>query len=407
MNRDDRQKLSVKRWIDSGGHGTIQATTGFGKTHVAIILIQAMYKRNPNLVVLIGVPTDVLKEQWTRELAKNQLFSVCKVEIFNTIVKNEYLVDLLILDEVHGCASPGNLYIFDCVKYKYILGLTATWERLDHAEQRLEQYCPVCDQINLEDALKNNWVSCYRKYQVLIDVDMTQYWEYNSKFQQLFAFFNHDFKLVMELVRNPNKAKVWAKKNGKLEGAVRGYCAQFMKYLRARKSFVMSHPKKFEIANKILDARPNNKCILFTASVKDAELFKKRGLICHSQRKKKENKAVIEEFNQMSNGLIVSPMALRTGVDIKGLSLGISCSCNSSQLLSYQELGRVIRLEDGKVAEFFTLVIRGSIEQTWYNNANRNQSYITIDENQLDIVLNNGELSTRPKKGPVDLEYRF
>ena len=109
----------------------------------------------------------------------------------------------------------------------------------------------------------------------------------------------------------------------------------------------------------------------------------------------------------MSNGLIVSPMALRTGVDIKGLSLGISCSCNSSQLLSYQELGRVIRLEDGKVAEFFTLVIRGSIEQTWYNNANRNQSYITIDENQLDIVLNNGELSTRPKKGPVDLEYRF
>lgn len=137
-----------------------------------------------------------------------------------------------------------------------------------------------------------------------------------------------------------------------------------MKYLRARKSFVMSHPKKFEIANKILDARSDRKCILFTASIKDAELFKNRGLICHSQRKKKENKAIIEEFNQMSNGLIVSPQSLRTGVDIKGLSVGISCSCNSSQLLSYQELGRVIRLEKGKVAEFFTLVVRGSIEQT-------------------------------------------
>nr|DAE19903.1 MAG TPA: Helicase conserved C-terminal domain [CrAss-like virus sp. ctYsL76] len=168
----------------------------------------------------------------------------------------------------------------------------------------------------------------------------------------------------MDLIKNPKKIKIWAKKNGKIEGVVRGYCTQFMKYLRARKSFVMSHPKKFEITNKILDARTNEKCILFTASVKDAELFKKRGLICHSQRKKKENKAVIEQFNQMSKGLIISPQALRTGVDIKGLSVGISCSCNSSQLLSYQELGRVIRLEEGKIAEFFTLVIKGSIEQT-------------------------------------------
>lgn len=377
------------------------------KTYCAIMLISALIKRNPQLSVLVGVPTEVLKDQWNRELAKNQLFSVCKVEIFNTIIKNSYTVDLLILDEIHVCASPSNLYIFECVKYKYLLGLTATWERLDHAEKRIEKFCPICDQIKLEDALKNNWVSPYRKYQVLIDVDMTQYHEYNVKFQQLFSFFNHDFKLVMDLVKNPLKAKIWAKKNGKLEGVVRGYCAQFMKYLRARKSFVMSHPKKFEIANKILDARLDSKCILFTASVKDAELFKKRGLICHSQRKKKDNKAVIEEFNQLSKGLIVSPQALRTGVDIKGLSVGISCSCNSSELLSYQELGRVCRLEPNKIAEFFTLVIRGSIEQTWYNNANKNQSYITINEQQLDVVLNNGEISTRPKKGMIDIEHRF
>lgn len=377
------------------------------KTRVAILAIKAFVKRNPNFVVLVGVPTEVLKEQWNRELAKNKIFSFCKVEIFNTIVRNKYKVDLLVLDEVHGCASPGNLYIFECVEYKYLLGLTATWERLDHAEQRIEKFCPVCDYVKLEDALKNNWVSSYRKYQVLIDVDMSKYWEYNLKFQQLFAFFNHDFNLVMDLVKNPKKIKIWAKKNGKIEGVIRGYCTQFMKYLRARKSFVMSHPKKFEIANKILDARTNEKCILFTASVKDAELFKNRGLVCHSQRKKKENNAVIEQFNQMSKGLIISPQALRTGVDIKGLSVGISCSCNSSQLLSYQELGRVIRLEEGKIAEFFTLVIKGSIEQTWYNNANRNQHYITINEKQLDIILSGGDVSTRPKRGIVDIENRF
>ncbi len=407
MNRDERQRLSVRRWIDAGGRATVVGCTGYGKTRCAILIIASFVKRNPKFKVLIGVPTEVLKEQWNRELAKNQLFSICKVEIFNTIVKNKYEVDLLVLDEVHGCSSHGNLHIFDCVNYKYILGLTATWERLDHAEKQIEKFCPVCDTITLEDALKNNWVSSYRKYKVLIDVDMTQYTEYNAKFQRLFSFFNHDFKLIMGLIKSPSRAKAWAKSNGKSEGVVRGCCTQFMKYLRARKSFVMSHPKKFEVARKILAARSNCKCILFTASVRDAELFKDLGLVCHSQRKKKDNKAVIDEFNKLSIGLIVSPQALRTGVDIKGLSVGISCSCNSSELLSYQELGRVIRLEENKTAEFFTLVIRGSVEEQWYNNANRNQSYITISEDQLDLVLNNQTISTRPKKGIVDLDSRF
>jgi hypothetical protein len=67
----------------------------------------------------------------------------------------------------------------------------------------------------------------------------------------------------------------------------------------------------------------------------------------------------------------------------------------------------VIRLEENKTAEFFTLVIRGSVEEQWYNNANRNQSYITISEDQLDLVLNNQTISTRPKKGIVDLDSRF
>lgn len=36
---------------------------------------------------------------------------------------------------------------------------------------------------------------------------MTEYNVYNAKFQQLFAYFGHDFKLVMELIKSPLKAK--------------------------------------------------------------------------------------------------------------------------------------------------------------------------------------------------------
>lgn len=407
MNRDERQKLSVKRWIDSGGKSCIVACTGYGKTHCAILIIQSFIKRNPQFKTLIVVPTDVLKEQWKRELAKSNLFPFCKVEIINTILQNQYNTDLLILDEVHQYASPKRIKLFELINYKYVLGLTATYERLDGLHKNLISFVPICDTITLNDALKNHWVSDYRNYKVLLNVDMSQYNEYNKKFQHLFAYFNHDFSLVMSLLKSKRKLKIWAKNNLKDEKTVIGYLAAFMKYLKLRKSFVMSHKKKFEIANKILDARNDKKCILFTATVKDAETFKSRALICHSQRKKSENKKIIDEFNLLNVGNIVSPNALRTGVDIKGLSVGIALSCNSSQISSWQSLGRVIRLEEGKVAEFFTLVIQNSVEENWFNIANKNSSYITINEQQLDLILNGKEISTRPKKGPIDIENRF
>ena len=41
------------------------------------------------------------------------------------------------------------------------------------------------------------------------------------------------------------------------------------------------------------------------------------------------------------------------------------------------------------------------------NPGNSNQKYITINEDQLDIILNGGEISTRPKRGIIDIEHRF
>lgn len=89
-------------------------------------------------------------------MAKHQLFQVCKVEIINTIVKNTYNVDLLVIDECHLVPSPVNIEIFQTVRYKYILGLTATLERLDGRHELLTPYMKVCDTITLKDALKNN-----------------------------------------------------------------------------------------------------------------------------------------------------------------------------------------------------------------------------------------------------------
>ena len=78
---------------------------------------------------------------------------------------------MIILDEVHRYASDVFSLVFKQVGYKYILGLTATFERLDGKEILLQKYAPVIDKITLEDSLLNGWVSPYIEYEVLINVD--------------------------------------------------------------------------------------------------------------------------------------------------------------------------------------------------------------------------------------------
>lgn len=212
----------------------------------------------------------------------------------------------------------------------------------------------------------------------------------------------------MKCVQSPRIAALYAKKLGRTLKEIRGFAAAWMKMLRNRKSFVMSHPKKLEIANKILDARKDKKCITFSATIKDAEQFRSRGaLILHSKQKKQENKQIIENFNSLTSGVLSTSKSADAGLDVKGLSVGIILSGDSSKTRTTQRVGRAIRQEEGKIAEIFTLVIGKSIEENWYSNANVNQQYITINENQLDIILNGGEVSTKTKRGIADTKYRF
>ncbi|MBQ0113505.1 MAG: hypothetical protein KBT03_10270 [Bacteroidales bacterium] len=323
-------------------------------------------------------------------------------------MKNTYSVDLLIIDEVHCTASPTNILIYQTVNYKYLLGLTATFERLDGRHELLLKYMTVCDTITTEEAVKNNWLSPYRNYKVLLKVDLTQYNEWNTKFHSMFSFFNFDFKLAMGCIQDKRVAAKFARMIGKSDKEVRGYAANWMSLLRKRKSFVMSHPYKFEIANKILDARSDKKCIAFSATIKDAEKFKSKGaLILHSKQRKKENEAVMAVFNSRPNGILSTSKCADAGVDIKGLSVGIILSGDSSKTRTTQRVGRIIRFEEGKISEMFTLVVAGTVEETWFNNSNTNKQYITINEDQLDIILNGGEISSRPRTGIEDMKNRY
>lgn len=406
MDRTERQKLCIKRWLEANGTATVVASTGFGKTRVGLLAAELLIKKKSDAKVLISVPTEILKEQWMEELIQRNMLSNCRVMVINSIVKGDWEVDLLIIDECHLVASDTFRAIFDRVTYNMVLCLTGTLERLDGKEVVIKQYAPVCDNIPMKEALANGWVSPVKEYVVMLDVDLTEYNKLNQTFIGFFSQMNYDFELAMKCATDAMYRNKIAKKLGLKPKELAGIAFGWLKALKGRKAFVQSHPKKFEIARKILDARKDKKCITFSATIKDAEFLNNKEFVLHSKKSKKQNNEILELFNNATVGTIHSSKSCDQGVDIRGLSVGIILSTDSSKIRKTQRNGRICRFEEGKTAELFTLVIRGTQEWNWFQNS-ITTNYTVINESQLDEVLAGKTIETRERENVEDKKFRF
>lgn len=416
VSRDERQAESVNKWLKSNGKGTVVAGTGVGKTVIAIKCIQRVRTKYPNLSVLVIVPTDLLKDQWESELSKWNVSNNTRVKVMKGASKQEDECDMLIIDEAHRINAETISNVFNVIKYKIILGLTATFERLDGRHEILSRFAPVVDTITLEEAQLNGWVSKYKDYVVLIDVDdLDVYQKLDAKFNEHFEFFDRDFDLIMKMVGPKgfvNKLKYrdelckHTNKNPKEVLKDINYHANgFIQALQSRKKFVLEHPKKLEIAEEIIAARPNSKIITFSANTKVAESFSS-GYIYTGKEGKKKNRMTLEEFSSLPAGQLNTVKLAEEGMNLPDLSVGIMLGVNSSKTKAVQTLGRVIRLSKDKTAEFFTLVINDTVETKWMQNSRINKNFESIDVENLRKVLK-GEPYEKYRRKLKDFTFRF
>lgn len=351
------------------------------------------------------MPTQILKEQWEEQLQAWCLSENVRVEIINTVVKSQWDYDLLIIDEVHRTATETFSKVFNCVHYKNILCLTGTLERLDGKEVYIECHAPVCDRITLQEAEENGWIAPHKEYLVLLDVDLTEYNQLTKTFNSCFAQFGFDFNLAMSCATNIITCRKTAKQMGVAPNTLMGVAQKWMKCMRLRKEFIYNHPKKMEVAKRIMAARSDAKGITFSATIKQAESFG-NGYVMHSKKKKKENSEILDKFNASKSGFLHTSKAADEGVDVDGVNLEIVLHTDSSKIRKTQRVGRAVRFQEGKTAEIFTLVLRNTQEVNWFNNSNTSR-VITINEEQLEQVLEGKEIQTRERDTVVNTKFRF
>lgn len=388
MNRDERQAICIEKWKAAKGKGIMLLPTGFGKTRTAIKICEKFFKIRPEIKIVVVVPSDNLKKQWLKQIVDAGLHHNTVIDTVHTLVKRDSSCNLLILDEVHMYASDVFIQIFERVKSNFLLGLTGTLNRLDGKEQLILNYMPVVDHITLPEAVKNGWVSEYIQYKLEIEVDLTDYKEYSAKFLHHFAFFGHNFDLAMACLKDVRARIMFASRlQGKSEKDVLVQALGFSKAMRQRKDFIYNHPRKIELVNKIIAARSDRKIITFTKSVKHARLIEK-GEVYHGDIKpQKEKDRLLKVFNEADAGVLNTCKAVDMGTDLDGVNVAVIISGDSSQITKAQRIGRALRYSEGKIAELWSFVLKGTAEEGWFDKANNGTAYTTIYDYQLDSML--------------------
>lgn len=213
MTRDERQTLSVKRWIDKEHRATIEATTGFGKTRIAIQVINLLRRNDKTRKVIVVVPTLQLQQQWQEVLVEYGHDTNTEVYIINSFVKmTKMRCSMLILDEIHRYAANTFSKVFQVCIYDFLLGLTATMSRLDKKHDILEKYAPICDRITTAECRKNRWISQMVEYNLgveMSDQDRERYSELRKEFQKNFDKFESDFDIMKNCARSIKPRMVW------------------------------------------------------------------------------------------------------------------------------------------------------------------------------------------------------
>lgn len=406
LSKDEKQDEFINLWGKNGGRGSLVAATGFGKTVVAVKIVKKMLVHHPNRRFLVVVPKIELKKQW--EDAFNGIAKV-DVRVINGLVEENKSLqfDLLILDEYHNYASPKFRNVFKIIKYKFLLGLTATIERLDGEHTLLETYAPVLMRIPRKEAMENKWISGFEEYNyghTMTEDEMKRYTEIQIDYNKYFKMFKFNYDQAKRCL-----SKDWSEEYAFRQGwnrtlpddhqwspkRIQYYAMRFNKAVSERKHFLYNLPSKISLIKQIYEKYPV-KTIHFCESTSFADKVASvipQSTVYHtnikgekvegSRRKGKKTKMdeAIEDIKSGKANFMSSSKALDEGLDVPDLYQAIISSYTSNPKQYQQRGGRATRLlksDPNKVARIITIYTIGTQEEKWVKAAQQGAFVETI-----------------------------
>lgn len=364
MTREELRDAAISIFKDSHNIA-IQAATGVGKSKIAIDLCRVCAdKENRALKVLLLIAETAHYKNWEDEIKKWSFTAPIYIACYASMKKyRNTRWDVIIFDEAHHLGSELRLDLFDTLRAKYRIFLSATLK--DSLLFRLEESCgPISNlKMGLQDAFSANILPEPKIKLIPLELDNTHYTEtiveeWGKKEKRLTAtcMFADRWKFIRDKKRVPNgKLIIQCTQKQKYDY----YCEQFeyykKRYLMTRNDIIKnkwlqwgSKRKvylgllKTELAKTLVKKLGKKRYVCFCTNIEQAELLGGDNAI-HS--KKKDSLKIIEEFNNKQRSNIFAVGMLQEGMNLTDIQVGVIIQLDGEERAFIQKFGRTLRAE--------------------------------------------------------------
>ena len=324
--------------------------TGFGKSRNAIERVKHLSRNNNTL--LIVVPRNVLKVNWTEEI--NKWWKNCKLNItFTTYVsfpKYKGTWDFVIFDEAHHLSERCREALCDFnIKYSILLSATVKKELKEELKEVFDDLYYY--DISLRKAINNNILPDPTVYLLPLELDnkipneriinnpkakgkiIYSSWAERWNYLKIKNNPVHIFCTQSQYVLNLDKKIDWFKKKRHIESFRNKWlrlCGDRLKYLS---------DCKIPTVLKILKHCNSERTLTFCNNIEQTQ---KLGEYCINS-KNKESLRNLRLFNLGTITHITACNMLNEGCNLVNCRIGIYANLNSSETIIKQRVGRILR----------------------------------------------------------------
>ncbi len=367
-SQDKVQRNAVEAWLTSGKKGTLQISTGVGKTFIFLHCLYTMPK-NDKVHLFLAEVTDRKKDLLSDISKYNGIFNVnvlkdynLKFKTYQSIYKIEgYDLGLVGLDEVHFCLSPEYSKFLFNNKFEGIVGLSATIDRTTRYEtddkiytkgDLLDSIAPICFTYTLTQS-KNDGIG--RNLNIYVIKQELDNYNNTIKAGSVKKPFYQTEKKAYDYWDKEHK-KAWFIEDLEMKDL------KIRITSTKRSQLLYNLPSKVETVKQLL-THIKGKTILFGNSLDS--LLKITPHTVSSRYSDDQNKKIREDFDEDRLDLIGSFKKLLQGANLKKLDNCIIMSYFSSEKDIIQRFGR-LRKNGDKIGSCFILLTKNTQEEIWY-----------------------------------------
>ena len=362
MRREPRpfQSDALNAWLHHKGQGVVVLPTGAGKSHLALMAIDA--KRRATLVV---VPTLDLVRQWYDLLGsafgvpvgvigggEYSLESLTVTTYDSAYIHMENIGNrfgMIVFDECHHLPSEAYALAAAQCLAPYRLGLSATPERTDGRDQLLEQL--VGHTVYRKDIieLSGSYLADYDVRTIRVELSEQEREEYDQE-RAIYTGYLRSSGIRM------GSARGWSDFIMRASQTVEGQRA--MAAYRRQKELAVAAPEKLKVLWDLLINHRNDRVLIFTQDNRTAYRISKQFLVpvITHQTKVSERSAILREFSSGRYNAVVTSKVLNEGVDVPDANVAVIISGTGSVREHVQRLGRILRQQQDKRATLYEIV---------------------------------------------------